>query len=1184
MSPLERPLSLENLLVICTVRLSISGGHGSGFFVAPGLILTCRHVVKDMGDRPIPVIWTSQHQNHRAVVKQLPTEPDVDLALLAVQEPIPDHPCVYLGGAVQSGDRLYAYGYPKDSPEGSPATFETEGITGGTPFIKFKAGQVHPGLSGAPLLNWRTGMVCGVVKFTHDRNSALGGGAVPIASALEHFPELVALQQQVHQYDPQWIQRIQQRVVEGTIVMQTLGGMIVHRLGEEQQLHLKPRYPQFRLRASFPGLLDRREECQQAMSALQQRQSVEVNSLQGCGKTTILEYLADLAQLSALFPDGIVFQRLGQQAFVYDVVQAIYDRLYESTLPIKATTAQIEDHLQHRQALVVLDDVQLAVNDLQELLGAIPRCTVIVATPARQLIGQKIASVTLEGLPLTDALALLERGLGRTLTPAERPQAESLCRALHGHPGQILLWAGRVTAARSLATVLHQVQSETMTGQVLTFLQTNQRWLVVLLAAIGGVALLADQAAAMTGIPDAEAVLGSLVQANVVQMEGDRYRLDSTLVETLQQHNLHPWRQKILHYFKTWAMQHRQDVEALLDNQEALVYTLEWAITQADWQSVLLLVRSLEGALALSGQWGAWVQVLQWGLQAARTIDDRTAEAWVLHQLGTHALCLRATSVARQNLETAKRLRESLGDVVGAAVSHHNLGLLPVPPVTDDQPPLLPPPPAQIPDRQAAPRRGRLLSIVTTAIALIGLGGLWSTVWRPQPVTPAREGLASLEVDVEWRSPGEPPLLSNLTAKAMSPTEITLTWAGGNRPRGLRVDRSLKAGNVFQPIATLPAGSKRYSDKPLQPNTTYYYRVCVNLILGTCSQTISAKTPLPAASLTQFTINGEQVQGGQSLQGTVVLSNPAPQDGMTIQLSSDAPGVAIVPAAVRVPAGETRAIVTINTTPVSQPTPVTLTASYQGTKQSDTVTVNPAPSPEPLPPAQLRELTLDASEVVGGGTVRGKVWLNSSAPEGGITIQLTSSNPDVASIPATLTIPAGTSSVPFTVVTGAVEQSTTVQIAAAKDRRSAQASLRVTAPPPPADLRADAIEFELVEQTSPYEGLVRIVGYVRNVGQSTFKPQAGATIVLQEIYPGGKAKTVAEIALPNLAAKETTTIDYTRAWSKADEFPPSYRLAVIAEDPNPSNDETKRDGQAINDLFIWDDRQLPPNRRQRQPQ
>ena len=38
--------SLYDLLTTCVVRITSKSGQGSGFFVAPNLVLTCKHVIE----------------------------------------------------------------------------------------------------------------------------------------------------------------------------------------------------------------------------------------------------------------------------------------------------------------------------------------------------------------------------------------------------------------------------------------------------------------------------------------------------------------------------------------------------------------------------------------------------------------------------------------------------------------------------------------------------------------------------------------------------------------------------------------------------------------------------------------------------------------------------------------------------------------------------------------------------------------------------------------------------------------------------------------------------------------------------------------------------------------------------------------------------------------------------------
>jgi signal peptidase I len=199
--------SIEALLNGCTVKLTIPGqrGWGTGFFVTPNHILTCAHVVKGAAGQPIQVRWQAQENFLTAAIEQ--HAPDKDLALLRFTPPTDAHlPCVDFDPTLRTGDDLYLFGYPDtDFPDGCPVTGLCEGLTG-EGLIKFKLGQIRPGMSGAPLLNRSTRKVCGVVRFTRDRAADLGGGAIPIAVACARFPELLAQNRQFHQHDGRWRQ------------------------------------------------------------------------------------------------------------------------------------------------------------------------------------------------------------------------------------------------------------------------------------------------------------------------------------------------------------------------------------------------------------------------------------------------------------------------------------------------------------------------------------------------------------------------------------------------------------------------------------------------------------------------------------------------------------------------------------------------------------------------------------------------------------------------------------------------------------------------------------------------------------------------------------------------------------------------------------------------------------------
>lgn len=195
---------LIDLLHSCIVRITAPGESGAGFFITPHFLLTCAHVVHGVQHRTyIPVVW--QTKEYSAQLERILPAPYPDLALLSVKEGVEGHPCVRLAEEIHLHDLLYSYGFPQGYPEGSPSDFVSEGLTGGqAPLLTFKGGEVRPGFSGSPLLNLRTGGVCGIIRLTRGQDTLMGGRAIPVSTILQHFPEIVEQQRQFHLRDRRW--------------------------------------------------------------------------------------------------------------------------------------------------------------------------------------------------------------------------------------------------------------------------------------------------------------------------------------------------------------------------------------------------------------------------------------------------------------------------------------------------------------------------------------------------------------------------------------------------------------------------------------------------------------------------------------------------------------------------------------------------------------------------------------------------------------------------------------------------------------------------------------------------------------------------------------------------------------------------------------------------------------------
>jgi hypothetical protein len=74
-------------------------------------------------------------------------------------------------------------------------------------------------------------------------------------------------------------------------------------------------------------------------------------------------------------------------------------------------------------------------------------------------------------------------------------------------------------------------------------------------------------------------------------------------------------------------------------------------------------------------------------------------------------------------------------------------------------------------------------------------------------------------------------------------------------------------------------------------------------------------------------------------------------------------------------------------------------------------------SPPPSSSASLSSLTVTPTDLVGPGSATGTVTLSSAAPSGGFTVDLTSDNTAAATVPPSVTVPAGSTSTTFTVST-----------------------------------------------------------------------------------------------------------------------------------------------------------------------
>jgi trimeric autotransporter adhesin len=191
------------------------------------------------------------------------------------------------------------------------------------------------------------------------------------------------------------------------------------------------------------------------------------------------------------------------------------------------------------------------------------------------------------------------------------------------------------------------------------------------------------------------------------------------------------------------------------------------------------------------------------------------------------------------------------------------------------------------------------------------------------------------------------------------------------------------------------------------------------------------------------TLSVQPHTGGASVQGQVTLIGRAPTGGVVVTLSSNSTS-ATVPQSVTVLSGQSSAPFTVTTRVVSQPTTVNILGTGLGVSKTVDLIVQP-PAPTSVTFHLKTGQIISSAGVIGGSQKKIKVTL-SNVPRSGQIVSLTSSNPGVIPVPATVTFDGSSAEHSFDVNTSAVAQSTTVNITATTGETSSVGSLRVLVP------------------------------------------------------------------------------------------------------------------------------------------
>jgi len=498
--------------------------------------------------------------------------------------------------------------------------------------------------------------------------------------------------------------------------------------------------------------------------------AIELRAPCGFGKSSLLSALA--ARLAAARPAPVVTVRVGPLS-ADDALDRLFGALYTADKPVKPTAEQRSSLLAQVRAIVVLDDVGLAPDQVAGVLATLPQCLVLVGAE-RPVVEAAGASVAIEGLAEPAGLQLLARDLGRPLDDAEHDDAVRLCAAVQGQPLRLRQAAALAAAGEgSLHSLAARAERDPLALDRLTVhaLGDAERRVLAVLALAAGAVLPGDLVEVISGIGEIAEQLGQLRRRGLVEQERDRFGLPRCMGEG--------YRKLLLANLQLggsvqplvgWLGQRDPTGSDALAGAGAAVELLGVLAERAEWAELARLAEVTSRVLTLAGRWETCRQVLQQGLHAARQLGDLAAEARFSHDLGSLQLCADELQQAHDLLTRALVLRQEHGDREGAALTRHNLALLPA----------APPPP---PDPRRAPRQGlrdRLRQARRRLPALLSLAGLFALLmlflWRTlAPGLPTTTNTTTTTIR---------PVSSATSTRPTAPTRTTGTTGPSSGPAG----------------------------------------------------------------------------------------------------------------------------------------------------------------------------------------------------------------------------------------------------------------------------------------------------------------------------------------------------------------------------------------------------------------
>ena len=323
---------------------------------------------------------------------------------------------------------------------------------------------------------------------------------------------------------------------------------------------------------------------------------------------------------------------------------------------------------------------------------------------------------------------------------------------------------------------------------------------------------------------------------------------------------------------------------------------------------------------------------------------------------------------------------------------------------------------------------------------------------------------------------------------------ITLSKVAASAGLKINLSSSASATASVPASVTVEAGT-----------STATFAVAIHKVATTARATITGTDPAkktvktilvvnpPAVRLMKLAVAPVAIKLPATATGTVTLSAAAPANGFVVNLSSTQQFVSL-PASVSVKAGAKTATFTISGSPITKNTSATIKGiDANGYSATGNLMVQ-------VPSVRVASLNLIPSQVSAGTASSGVVTLTAVAPKNGFDVDLSSDQP-FATLPAKVTVKAGSKTGTFSIATDGTSNGGTANLMAMDTAGyMAMASLTVTVP----TIRLSTITISPSAVTAP----AAATGTIKLSGAA---PSGGLAITLSSVQSFVNVPTVVTV-------------------------------------------------------------------------